>query len=54
MQDEAFQLWSTEWATLYEDGSKSKEVIQGIVDNWYLVSLVENDYVSGDLFQAFV
>ena len=54
MQDEAFQLWLTEWASLYDEGSKGKEVIQGIVDNWYLVSLVENDYVNGNIFQSFV
>lgn len=53
VQDEAFQLWLTEWATLYEEGSQSKEVIQGIVNSYYLVSVVENNFIDGDIFQTF-
>ena len=26
---------------------------QGIVDNWYLVSLVDNNFIDGDLYSAF-
>lgn len=52
MQDEAFQLWTEDWANLYEKGSRSYKIIQDIVDHWYLVSVVENDYVSGDLFKV--
>lgn len=53
IQDEAFQLWLTEWATLYEEGSQSKEVIQGIVNSYYLVSVVENNFIDGNIFQTF-
>ena len=53
VQDEAFQLWLTEWATLYEEGSQSKEVIQGIVNSYYLVSVVENNFIDGNIFQTF-
>ena len=53
VQDEAFQLWLTEWATLYEESSQSKEVIQGIVNSYYLVSVVENNFIDGDIFQTF-
>jgi len=49
-KDEAFQLWLTEWASLYPKNSTSTQVIQSIVDAWYLVSVVENDYISGNLF----
>ena len=28
-------------------------IIQNIVDCWYLVSVVENDYIKGDLFRVF-
>lgn len=52
MQDEAFQLWTEDWANLYAKGSRSYKIIQDIVDNWYLVSVVENDYVHGDLFKV--
>ena len=51
-QDEAFQLWTEDWASLYEKSSRSYKIIQDIVDHWYLVSVVENDYVRGDLFKT--
>ena len=53
MQDEAFSLWQTEWASLYEAGSTGHRVIQNIVDCWYLVSVVENDFIKGNLFRVF-
>lgn len=52
-QDEAFQLWSTEWGSLYEEGSPSAKLISGITDSWYLVSLVDNDFVDGNLYAVF-
>ena len=52
MQDEAFELWTEDWANLYEKGSRSYKIIQDIVDSWYLVSVVENDFVHGDLFKV--
>lgn len=51
-QDEAFQLWTEDWANLYEKNSRSYKIIQDIVDHWFLVSVVENDYVHGDLFKV--
>lgn len=53
MQDEAFQLWTTEWARLYDKASQSHKVITEIASTWFLVSVVDNDYVSGDLFKWF-
>ncbi len=53
LQDEAFQLWQTEWASLYSEGSTAAKLINGIVDGWYLVSLVDNDFVNGDLYRIF-
>eukprot|EP01026_Neomeris_dumetosa_P055067 TRINITY_DN4982_c0_g2_i1.p1 TRINITY_DN4982_c0_g2~~TRINITY_DN4982_c0_g2_i1.p1 ORF type:complete len:598 (+),score=95.62 TRINITY_DN4982_c0_g2_i1:193-1986(+) len=50
-KDEAFQLWMTEWAQLYEEGSDSWKLLNGIQESWWLVSVVENDYVGGDLFK---
>ena len=43
-QDEAFELWREQWGKLYEDGTTSQGVIQHILDNYYLVNLVDNDY----------
>ena len=50
MQDEAFGLWTSEWGALYEKGSRSNQIIEEIASTWYLVSVVDNDYVNGDLF----
>ena len=53
MQDEAFQLWTTEWGKLYDKGSQSQKIITDIASTWFLVSVVDNDYISGDLFKWF-
>lgn len=50
LQDEAFSLWTSEWGSLYEKGSRSSQIIEEIAGTWYLVSVVDNDYVSGNLF----
>ena len=44
LQDEAFALWQETWASIYPEGSRSKQVIQEIHDNYYLVNLVDNQY----------
>jgi methylenetetrahydrofolate reductase (NADPH) len=46
---EAFDLWDM-WADELEAGSPGKTVIDNIKNSWYLVSVVENNYVSGDVF----
>eukprot|EP01129_Flabellula_baltica_P011963 TRINITY_DN532_c0_g1_i1.p1 TRINITY_DN532_c0_g1~~TRINITY_DN532_c0_g1_i1.p1 ORF type:complete len:622 (-),score=156.03 TRINITY_DN532_c0_g1_i1:68-1837(-) len=45
-KDEAFGLWLT-WKAIYED-ENSRNVIQEIYDNYYLVTIVDNDFVKGD------
>lgn len=52
-KDEAFELWMTEWGSLYEEGSKSKKILNEIRSHWLLVSLVENDFRTGDIFSIF-
>lgn len=52
-KDEAFDLWMTEWGSLYTEGTKSRKIIQEIQSNWLLVSVVENNYRNGDLFSVF-
>ncbi|BFZ24002.1 hypothetical protein BsWGS_27041 [Bradybaena similaris] len=42
--DEAFALWLETWAEIYPQSSRSREVIQYIHDNYYLVNLVDNEY----------
>lgn len=53
LQDEAFQLWTSEWGSLYEEGSKSRKVIENVASTYFLVSVVDNDYINGNLYQAF-
>ncbi|CAD7703242.1 unnamed protein product [Ostreobium quekettii] len=52
-KDEAFDLWITEWSALYDGGSQERKVLQEIRDEWYLVSVVDNDFVHGDIFKVF-
>jgi len=41
---EAFGLWTEQWGLLYEPDSQSRQIIDGICDNYYLVNLVDNDF----------
>lgn len=52
-KDEAFQLWLDKWASLYDSGSASHELIQRIYDTYLLVNVVENDFVKGAVFEFF-
>ncbi|KAK5660381.1 hypothetical protein OQA88_12923 [Cercophora sp. LCS_1] len=42
-KDEAFQL-GVDWARCYEADSPSRLVIQKMMDTWYLVNIVNNDF----------
>lgn len=52
-KDEAFLLWRMQWQSIYPRGSESWDLIQQIHDSYFLVSLVDNNYVSGDIFAVF-
>ncbi|CAI8042483.1 Methylenetetrahydrofolate reductase [Geodia barretti] len=53
-KDEAFMLWGTHWASLYSPESTSHHIISHIQNTYYLVNLVDNDFVTGNvLFQRF-
>ncbi|PAA49218.1 hypothetical protein BOX15_Mlig003569g1 [Macrostomum lignano] len=43
-KDEAFGLWTQEWANLYPEGSDSRRIIQGIAEDYLLVTLVDNEF----------
>jgi len=43
-KDEAFALWTEEWANLYPPESKSAQVIQSIASDYYLVNIVDNEF----------
>jgi len=63
-KNEAFELWKSAWAAIYEpkdglpqtpDEEKAVKVLTEIQDNWFLVNIVDNDYVSesDDIFDLF-
>jgi hypothetical protein len=47
-KDEAFELWISEWASMYATpaDAPSKKVVQGVHDSYFLVNIVDNDYVT--------
>lgn len=51
-KDEAFGLW-TRWTSKIEEGTESRKLIEEFVQDCVLVSLVENNFVSGDLYKPF-
>ncbi|CAD7937181.1 unnamed protein product [Amoebophrya sp. A120] len=53
-KDEAFELWDL-WSSIYPENSPSKLLIsQTIKQTWFLMNIVDNDFVSGDLFSTLV
>ncbi|KAK9287894.1 hypothetical protein L1049_016337 [Liquidambar formosana] len=52
-KDEAFEIWSRGWACLYPEGDPSRKFLEEAQSSYFLVSLVDNDYVHGDLFAVF-
>lgn len=52
-KNEAFSVWTNVWADLYEEDSPSRGVLKEMQQTLYLVNVVDNDYVGGDLFGIF-
>ena len=50
-KDEAFGLWMNDWASIYEQESASFKILKEIYETYYLVNIVDNDYVDGDMMQ---
>jgi len=45
---EAFDLWTEQWAKLYEPDSESRMILEEIAETYYLVNLVDNDFPKGN------
>ncbi|XP_054163778.1 methylenetetrahydrofolate reductase (NADPH)-like [Oppia nitens] len=43
-KDEAFGLWKQKWAQIYPPDSPSRQLLDHIHDNYYLVNLVDNHF----------
>jgi len=52
-KDEAFALWHSQWALLYEEDSEPRKVIDHIADNYYLVNIIDNNYIHSNIFGIF-
>lgn len=48
-KDEAFALWKHQWGSIYPEKSKSRDIIDTVHDTYYLINLVDNDYVAGNI-----
>ncbi|KAI9893307.1 MAG: hypothetical protein M1814_000437 [Vezdaea aestivalis] len=42
-KDEAFKL-GEDWSQCHPQGTKSRKLIEGMMDGWYLVNVVDNDF----------
>lgn len=52
-KDEAFDLWERDWVLRYPESSPARSVLGRMCQEYYLVNLVENDFLKGDIFKAF-
>ena len=43
-KDEAFNLWTERWGCIYDKNSKSRKIINDIVNNYLLINLVDNNF----------
>jgi methylenetetrahydrofolate reductase (NADPH) len=48
-KDEAFSHWCDIWGLIYGIGTPSYEFLKGVQETFYLINIVDNNYISGDL-----
>jgi len=49
---EAFNLWTSVWARLYDDETESAALLYDMRDSYYLVAVIDNEYMDSTLFSA--
>lgn len=52
-KDEAFALWTDTWGASYPDESESKKLLQMIHDTYFLVNVVDNNFIDGNIWKMF-
>jgi len=52
-KDEAFALWEM-FQEVNAENESMKRVVSNIADTWYLVNVVDNNFLSGDLFKGMI
>jgi len=50
---EAFALWLTHWASVYDEDSASADLLHELHGSYFLVNVVDHDFVGGDIFAVF-
>ena len=50
-QEEAFSLWIDDWAKIYDKKSESYKLLNEVYNNYYLVNIVDNNFVDGDMLK---
>jgi len=50
-KDEAFALWQSQWANLYEEDSVSRTVLENIAKTYFLVHIVDNNFLQPNLYK---
>ena len=50
-KDEAFSLWIDDWANIYDAKSESYKLLNEVYNTYYLVNIVDNDFVDGDILK---
>ena len=52
-KDEAFGLWMNDWASIYDQRSESFKILQEIYETYYLVNIVDNNYLDGGMMEQY-
>jgi len=52
-KDEAFALWESQWGNLYSEDNESHLLIKKIANEYFLVNIVDNNYITGNIFAIF-
>lgn len=50
---DAFSHWLKIWGNIYDKQNKSYQLLESIEKTYYLVFVVSNDYINGDIFNIF-
>merc|ERR1719324_507956 len=52
-KDEAFSLWDM-FLEVNTENDAQKKIVNNIADTWFLVNVVDNNFLSGDLFKGMI
>ena len=50
-KNEAFNIWMNDWASIYEKDSISYSLIKKIYESYYLVNIVDNDFINSKMIK---